>query len=120
MAEGVRIQPQPDRLKAQNIESAAHRLFILRDRSRPFTDNPNRSICVTCGTPHECKTYHLKMGADGTTIVSTGVWEQLQRMPDHGGFEIVNTVTEPPAQGIVLPPAVLELRPNNPAAKKGK
>ena len=119
MADGIRIRPQPARLKAENIGSAAHRLFILRDHSRPLTPGPGRSVCETCGQPHEFKTYHFKLDAEGTIIVSTGVWERMLSMPDHGGFEQVNVVAEPPAQGIKLEPVVLNLKPSKLGTKKG-
>jgi len=119
VADGIRIQPQPARLKAEGIGSAAHRLFILRDQSRPLTPDPNRHPCETCGQPHEFKTYHLQLDAEGTTIVSTGVWEKFLSAPDHFGFEQVNVVAEPPAQGIKLEPVVLNLKPAKLGTKKG-
>ncbi len=111
MADGIRIRPQPARLRAEGVGSAAGRLFIVRDLSRPLEPGDR---CVTCGVPHEAKTYHLRMDADGTTIVSTGVWERFLAMPDHGGFETVNVVADPPAQGLVVPPAVVAIRPAHP------
>jgi hypothetical protein len=43
--------------------------------------------------------------------VSTTIWDNLQKMYDHGGFEMVNVVAHPPAQGIVLPTAVVRVQP---------
>ena len=98
MAEGIRITPQPGRL----LESA-NRLIILRDRARPIALTPNSPVCHICGTPHDCKTYHFQLDSDGTIIVSATIWENLQSMYDHGGFEKVNVVPEPPDQTILLP-----------------
>jgi hypothetical protein len=107
----VRIQPQPARLAAEGIGSVAHRLFIVRDRSRPLPPNPHRPVCRLCGHPHQCKTYHLQLDAEGTIIVSTTIWAHMRKLFDHGGFEAVNIVVEPPAQGLVLPPAAVRAVP---------
>jgi hypothetical protein len=98
-------------LRAESITSVAHRLFIVRDLARPLRPDPHRSACRVCGRPHTCKTYHFKLDAEGTVIVSTTIWAHLARMPDHGGFELVNTVGAPPAQGLVLPPAAVRAVP---------
>ena len=65
------------------------------------------SACATCGLPptpadhpmgHQgFKTRHIHVDADGTAIVSAGVWAGLSRLFDKGGFELVNTVPTPPA-----------------------
>lgn len=112
MADGIRIQPQPARLRADGITSTAHRLFIVRDVSRPIRPSPHNPTCRMCGRVHECKTYHLQLDAEGTAIVSTTVWARLQAMPDHGGFEPVNVVAKPPTQGLVLPSAVVRVAPS--------
>lgn len=109
MADGIRIQPQRARLAAEGIDAVAGRLFIVRDWARPILPHPANPLCRTCGRPHECKTYHLFLDGEGTTIVSTTVWDRFLRMPDHGGFETVNVVGQPPAQGIVLPPASVSI-----------
>jgi hypothetical protein len=105
MADGIRIRPQRARLAVEGVTDVAGRLFIVRDWARPIPPSPHNPECRTCGRPHECKTYHLLMDSEGTTIVSTGIWDRFLRMPDHGGFELANVVSSPPAQGIVLPPA---------------
>jgi hypothetical protein len=107
----VRIQPQPARLAAEGITSVAHRLFIVRDQSRPMPPNPHRPACRLCGHPHQCKTYHLMLDSDGTMIVSTTIWAHMQKLFDHGGFEPVNVVREPPTQGLVIPPAQVRIQP---------
>jgi hypothetical protein len=111
MADGIRIQPQPARLRAEGIGSVAGRLFIVRDVTRPLPADPHRPACRLCGHPHTCKTYHLQLDADGTVIVSTTIWENMQRLYDHGGFEPVNVVAEPPAQGLIVPPARVRIAP---------
>jgi hypothetical protein len=111
VADGIRIQPQPARLRAEGIGSVAHRLFIVRDLARPFPPSPHRPVCSVCGRPHEYKTYHFQLDAEGTITVSTTVWTHLLRMPDHGGFEPVNVVAEPPTQGLVLPSARARIKP---------
>lgn len=110
MADGIRIQPQPARLAAEGITDVAGRLFIIRDVSRPIPQ-PNTNVCRVCGHPHECKTYHLQLDADGTVMVSTTVWEHMRKLFDHGGFEEVNVVSEPPDQQVILPPATVSVTP---------
>jgi hypothetical protein len=107
----VRIQPQPARLAAEGITSVAHRLFIVRDQSRPMPPNPHRPACRLCGHPHQCKTYHLQLDGEGTVIVSTTIWAHMRKLFDHGGFEAVNVVAEPPAQGLTIPPAQVRIQP---------
>ena len=106
MADGVRIEPDPARLRAEGITDTAGRLFIIRDISRPFIPNPDHP-CGVCGTPHDCKTYHLQLDTDGTVLVSTTIWERLQRLYDHGGFRLVNHTPDPPAQQLIIPPAAV-------------
>ena len=108
MADGIRIQPQAARLKAEGITDVAGRLFIVRDVTRPFVVDPSQ-ICHHCGRPHECKTYHLQLDGEGTVMVSTRIWERLRGLFDCGGFEKVNVVSKPPAQGIILPPASINV-----------
>ena len=107
MADGIRIQPQPARLRAEGITDVANRLFVIRDVTRPLA--PPHSLCATCGVPHEFKTYHLNLDGDGTVIVSTTVWARMQKLYDCGGFEEVNVVGIPPAQTLLLPTAHLNI-----------
>lgn len=86
-------------------------MIVLRDVARPIPNVqrapwPGCSICMFGESPFNApvghqgfKAYHLQLRA-GTVIVSTTIWENLQRMPDCGGFEYVNHVAEPPAQRI--------------------
>jgi hypothetical protein len=108
MADGVRIQLTAERMREVNIDSAANRLITVRDVGRPMIST---AVCNVCHQRHDCKTYHFQMDADGTKIVSTTIWDNLQKMYDHGGFEMVNVVAHPPAQGIVLPTAVVRVQP---------
>jgi hypothetical protein len=100
MAAGIRIQPALDR--RETYGDFANRLVILRDVSRPLKPHPQQAICRICGHPHDYKTYHFQLDAEGTIIVSTTIWERLLAMPDHGGFEKINVVEEPPTQHMAL------------------
>ena len=106
MADGIRIQPRADRLRQEGITDVAGRLFIIRDITRPLVVAPDQ-ICRICGRPHEFKTYHFQLDNEGTIMVSTTIWENLQRLHDCGGFEKVNVRGDPPAQGIILPSATI-------------
>jgi hypothetical protein len=108
MADGIRIQPQRARLAAEGVASVANRMFVIRDRGRPL---PPVTVCRHCGYPHDCKAYHFQLDGEGTIIVSTKIWENLLKMPDHGGFERVNVVAKPPTQGILLPTAHIKVTP---------
>ncbi len=64
---------------------------------------PGCSICKILSPGHEgYKTRHVEIDADGYGLVSVGVWRGLQRLDDHGGFELVNTITNPPHQEIIF------------------
>lgn len=101
MAEGIRIRHFKHRST----------IVVIRDRARPF-DTP--TDCHLCGV-HVCKTYHFDLDAEGSVIVSTGVWAALRGMADHydrdtgtfypnAGFDIANKVPEPPTQRLVVAP----------------
>lgn len=111
MADGIRIQPQQARLRAEGIADVANRLFVIRDVSRSVEVNSFSPVCRLCGYIHDCKAYHLQLESDGTVIVSTTIWEHMQKMFDHGGFEKVNVVGDPPDQRIVLPSAIVGVTP---------
>lgn len=111
MADGIRIQPQRERLRAEGINDVAGRLFVIRDVTRPILPHPANPVCRICGRPHECKTYHLQLDAEGTVMVSTIVWENMSKLFDHGGFEPVNVVAKPPDQNFVLPSATVNVIP---------
>jgi hypothetical protein len=109
VADGIRLQLSAERRRQYG--SLAGQMVILRDVARPIPPHPTNPVCRVCRRPHECKTYHFQLDAEGTIMVSTTIWENLLRMPDHGGFEPINVVTEPPAQGIILPPARISVTP---------
>lgn len=106
MASGIRIQPQPARIRELGLTDLAGRMIIVRDISRPLgaASVQRRELCKFCGTPHEFKTYHFQLDADGTIMVSTTIWNRLQAMFDHGGFEKVNVVASPPDIALSLEP----------------
>jgi len=97
---GVRIRPKPDRVVPDSS------LIVLRDQARPYPEPRDgrpladvQAVCSKCGVQHFHKTLHLQLRA-GSTIVSEAVWAKMQLMVDDGGFEYVNHVDAPPAQGI--------------------
>jgi hypothetical protein len=99
VAEGLRVRT---RLELGFPDGA---LVVVTDHARPFWTHDGtpieqvQPVCGTCGTQHFAKTYHIQLRA-GAAIVSHGVWAGLQGLADNP-FELVNTVAEPPAQGIV-------------------
>lgn len=120
MANGIRIQPTDAVLSMLGLTrgDCANRPWRVLDHSRP-ADGPPFPACKWCGE-HKVKTYHLGhrrlpdglpiLDADGTTMISTVIWEKLQALHDNGGFEKVNVVATPPVQNIVLPTAVVDIR----------
>ena len=67
-----------------------------RKYQRPFD-------CPVCKNVHFHKTYHIKIGADGTAIVSPDVFQRLREsgLPE---LEVVNEVSSPPAQTVGMDP----------------
>lgn len=115
MAEGVRIQPRPDLNWPNDL------FVVIQDHMRPTPPpadgrsleeiKPFCRVCELAGQgrkKHFCKTYHIQL-IGGSTVVSTGVWEALQRCADNP-FEAVNPVANPPAQNLILTPAVATQR----------
>lgn len=84
----------------------------LRIRHSSDTDKtiivPHPGGGVICRLP---KDYHIRVGSDGTAIVSETVWKGLQECAGFGydhGLVFVNQVDNPPAQGVgFLPPETL-------------
>lgn len=101
MADGFRIRPREDHLKQ---DLAINRMIVLRDISRPIPPHPENPVCRICLHPHDCKTYHFQLDAEGTIIVSSTIWDRLQNMPLNGGFEFINVVSDPPDQHIRFEP----------------
>lgn len=100
MAVGVRLRPKPGRPVPDNA------LIVLRDLAQPLSPPKYGErledvvpVCSKCGIQHMHQTWHLQLRR-GTVIVSEKVWENIQRLFDDGGFEVVNHVAEPPAQGM--------------------
>ena len=60
----------------------------------------NRAECGVCHTIHPCKVLHLTLDDTGAVIVSKEIKAKIWRVPTNGGFQVVNTVAKPPAQGI--------------------
>ena len=101
---GVRIRPKVDRVVPDNA------LIVIRDKSRPKI-LPKKAqqagqrledilpVCSKCGVQHFEVTYHLQLRA-GSIIVTESLWAKLQAMIEDGGFEYVNHVQDPPAQGM--------------------
>lgn len=99
MAEGIRIRHTVIRGPA---------IVAVRDLTERIP-NPRRIPwpgCSACGIPspgHEgFKTRHITVDADGYAIVSSGVWEGLSHLIDHGGFVFENPVPEPPTLHVNL------------------
>ena len=97
---GVRIRPQPDRVVPDNS------MIVIRDKSRPKKPPHTGEalvdvlpVCSICGVQHFEVTFHLQL-RDGSIIVTESLWAKLQAMIDHAGFEYMNHVDEPPAQGM--------------------
>lgn len=105
-SDGIRIEPDPAHHKRTY---PAGTVIVVRDITRPLA--PHTNVCGYCGIPHDCKTYHLRLDEDGTDMVSVGVWNQLQRLVDNGGFRLVSHHPEPPTQGLVLPTAKIGITP---------
>jgi hypothetical protein len=59
-------------------------------------------FCERCHEFHPRKTYHLELDETGCVIVSEGVFKRLQEI-GLAGFEIVNTVKNPPPIRLGIP-----------------
>lgn len=104
MAEGVRIVPRPE------LNWPGHANVCVTDHSRPLPPPRDgtrlediQPVCQSCGKQHFAKTYMIRLRA-GSSIVSTTVWERLQRLDDNP-FIYANPVAEPPGQ-LIRPHAV--------------
>ena len=88
MAEGIRIRHNVRRGQMLPVQL----LF------EPWPTN--RAECGVCHTIHPCKVLHLTLDDTGAVIVSQEIKAKIWRVPTNGGFRVVNTVANPPAQGI--------------------
>lgn len=105
---GIRLQLSAEALATINQPRApAGLMWIVRDQTRAIKGPPYPE-CHMCGH-HEVKTYHLNFDQEGTVMVSTTIWHQLQLLHDNGGLEKVNVVEKPPAQNIELPTAHVKM-----------
>ena len=96
-------------------------LWIVRDVTRKFSQPYECGYCTRRAKTldgykalpvfHDGKTYHFELDADLSVMVSPTIWNRLQYLVDCGGFELVNTVASPPAQGLEVPSAKATLRP---------
>ena len=95
-------------------------LMVLRDQKRPIPNPHNYKlpVCQTCMYVHDVKTYHLLLDDEGTIIVSTTVYNRIMALGDQGGFEMSNTVHQPPTQGISVPIAKKLIQAFNPEPKE--
>jgi hypothetical protein len=92
MAEGIRIRHHTRRSQMLPV---------------PLLHQPRLNVaaypeCGRCRVVHPCKVVHVDLDAEGTAIVSESVWAQFQRVPNWAGFRVVNTVSNPPTQGVGL------------------
>ena len=67
-------------------------VYTLMDGNRPYTQPVE---CGQCHLIHNFKTYHINLDGEGFAIVSTEVWEMLQRIPTNP-FTLMNEVANPP------------------------
>lgn len=82
-------------------------MMILRDLARPLSKSNLRPVCDVCTVVHTFKTYHLLLDDEGCILVSTGVWDHIEKMFDKGGFEIANIIHNPPTQ--ILKPRTVKI-----------
>ena len=69
-----------------------------------------RAPCNLCDKVHPCKVLHLDLDDTGAIIVSVEIKEKIWRVPTNGGFRVVGTVANPPAQGIFPETVKAEIR----------
>jgi hypothetical protein len=81
-------------------------MIVVRDITRPLPKpkygerlEDVQPFCSICKIQHFHKVYHLQLRA-GSVIVSETIWEKLQQMVETAGFDFMNYVEDPPAQGI--------------------
>lgn len=96
---GIRIRPKPDRNVPDNsmvaVTDKSQPLQLVNKYGQKLEDV--KDPCKVCGVLHTHKVYHFQLEA-GSVIISPGVWERLQRLVNDGGFEMMNTVVDPPTQ----------------------
>jgi hypothetical protein len=73
------------------------RLTFVVELPQPY---PVAKQCPACLKPHANKAIHLRLDANGEVIVSREVYAALQTVPTMAGLELVDEVSNPPAQWI--------------------
>lgn len=116
LSTGRSIKPRQEgiRIRHKSLKSI---LIVVRDPARPIhSPHPGYVFapCRTCGLPHNCKTYHFDLDAEGTVLVSSGVLKELKKMENNAGFNVVNTVSDPPKQKVGPQLVKLIMTPHNP------
>lgn len=111
MAEGIRIKHMT--MKAPNVPPG-FMILAIRDMTERLkaTDGsklpdgypyPECQICQIPSPGHEgYKTRHIEIDTEGYSIVSSGVLEGLSHLVDHGGFDIIDVISNPPKQVIAM------------------
>lgn len=90
MAEGIRIRHHSRRSQTVTVPM----LSLPLQGPRP--------VCSLCAQTHLCKTVHLVVDGEGTSIITRPTWNLIQgHAPNDGGFVVVNPVAEPPDQTVV-------------------
>jgi hypothetical protein len=122
MAEGIRIRHQDHTLETCEVcrwraEPTGDSLVIaVRDLTEPLGVPPPPYVppaCALCNLPEpghalidadgrfeRYKMRHVTIDTEGYGLVSAGVYDGLKHLGDHGGFDLTNTITNPPTQRI--------------------
>lgn len=99
LSEGIRIRHNTLR----GPLTVAVRDLTERIRNPHGLPWPGCSVCALPSPGHEgYKTRHVQIDHDGYGLVSQGVWEGLCHLVDRGGFELMNTISNPPRLIVAL------------------
>jgi hypothetical protein len=117
MAEGLRIRH--DTLRP-DPGVAATTIVVCRDLTEPLNtppppyeppgcgvcgmEPPGHSLLNEDGTLQRYKVRHVTIDTDGYALVSAGVWEGLSHDRYRYGFNLVNTISNPPTLRLNLNP----------------
>ena len=95
MAEGIRVRHHTRRSSIVTVPMLTLPLKGVRT-----------VVCPFCAQVHLCKTVHLVVDAEGTSIISHKTWELIKgHAPEDGGFVAANPVADPPTQNMAPPTA---------------
>jgi len=113
MAEGIRIR---HRVLRADPTVAPTLIVAVRDLTEPLgtppapyvppacslcgIDAPGHALVNDDGTFQRYKVRHVVIDTEGYGLVSAGVYEGLKHLADHGGFDLTNTISNPPRQTI--------------------